>query len=60
MGQFSQCLDWSAQSSCFASTSCSRRSGTESDDVRHTLQQTFADCTMRLAELDQLLGVDPS
>ncbi len=33
---------------------------TESDDVRHTLQQTFADCTMRLAELDQLLGVDPS
>jgi hypothetical protein len=33
---------------------------TESDDVRRTLQQALADCTTRLAEIDELLGVDPT
>ena len=33
---------------------------TESEDVRRTLLQALADCTTRLAELDELLGIEPT
>jgi hypothetical protein len=33
---------------------------TRSDDVRETLQQALGICMARLAELDEVLGIDPT
>jgi hypothetical protein len=33
---------------------------TRSDDVRSVLQQTLADCVIRLAELDEIIGEAPT
>jgi hypothetical protein len=33
---------------------------TRSDDVRAALQQTLADCIIRLAELDEILADEPT
>ena len=33
---------------------------TRSDDVRAVLQQTLADCIIRLAELDEIIGDKPA
>ena len=33
---------------------------TRSEDVRAVLEQTLADCIIRLAELDEILGIEPT